>query len=174
MTEDKSKCADCLGTGWVGDKGPGIEGNSEYHECHCVRGQERRQATAHADHWSDCWRNEGHHNCAIARVVALQVKLDEWERLIGAEMPDDFKDWHANLKEEHPFVAAGVLKQRQVAKEELVDALDKALDRAERAEAAVERVRETCSTQGYGLQRFSGSNVVAVDRVLDSLTEEGE
>ena len=29
------KCDDCHDTGWVGDNGPGRNGNSEYHECHC-------------------------------------------------------------------------------------------------------------------------------------------
>jgi hypothetical protein len=31
----KEKCEDCRGTGWYGDNGPGIIGNSEFHECEC-------------------------------------------------------------------------------------------------------------------------------------------
>jgi len=31
----KYKCEDCHDTGWVGDNGPGMKGNSEYHECEC-------------------------------------------------------------------------------------------------------------------------------------------
>jgi hypothetical protein len=29
-------CPDCEGTGWCGDNGPGIKGNSEYNRCDCT------------------------------------------------------------------------------------------------------------------------------------------
>ena len=33
--EKKNVCEDCAGTGWVGDNGPGIAGNSEFVRCDC-------------------------------------------------------------------------------------------------------------------------------------------
>ena len=33
----KPDCPDCLGSGWGGDNGPGIQGNTEYAPCDCTR-----------------------------------------------------------------------------------------------------------------------------------------
>jgi len=33
------KCEDCLDTGWVGDNGPGKNGNNEYMPCDCEKGK---------------------------------------------------------------------------------------------------------------------------------------
>jgi len=32
-------CEDCAGTGWYGDNGPGIIGNSEFVRCDCGEGE---------------------------------------------------------------------------------------------------------------------------------------
>ena len=37
------KCDDCHDTGWVGDNGPGRNGNSEYHECGCGSDQKYKR-----------------------------------------------------------------------------------------------------------------------------------
>ena len=35
LNQDKATCAECDGTGWVGDNGPGIKGNTEIDPCGC-------------------------------------------------------------------------------------------------------------------------------------------
>lgn len=43
MNEKKYNCKSCNDTGWYGDNGPGIKGNSEYMPCdQCDRGKDRK------------------------------------------------------------------------------------------------------------------------------------
>jgi hypothetical protein len=38
-TPDAPTCPECKGTGWYGDNGPGIIGNSEFVRCECGTGE---------------------------------------------------------------------------------------------------------------------------------------
>ncbi len=38
----EQKCEACAGTGWYGDNGPGIRGNSEYVRCDCGTGENEK------------------------------------------------------------------------------------------------------------------------------------
>jgi hypothetical protein len=36
-------------------------------------------------HWEGCWRDHGHHDCAISRVLILLDALDEFKRVRATE-----------------------------------------------------------------------------------------
>lgn len=82
-------------------------------------------------HWDDCWRERGHHNCAVARVErleaerdALREQVDEWDgvrehvrfladateanSVVEAYERDgvDFKDIDGHLQRDKEVVAA--------------------------------------------------------------------
>ena len=42
VRRDVGHCEDCAGTGWYGDDGPGIVGNSEFVRCDCGTGEKCR------------------------------------------------------------------------------------------------------------------------------------
>jgi len=56
-------------------------------------------------HWEDCWRDQGHHDCAVALVERLRAEVEcltaENEKLFGTV--DDVATWRktCHLQDEH-------------------------------------------------------------------------
>lgn len=67
------------------------------------------------------------------RAEKAEARVAEYERLLSAEMPEDFKDWWKNSKAEWPLVAATALRMRR--------------QRAEEAEARVAELERLLKTE---------------------------
>lgn len=85
--------------------------------------------------WDNYLDERERREVAEAKLAEAEKKLALWERLIGAEMPPDYKDWHQNSKAEWPDVAAASLRSRKA------DA-DLAWDTVAKLGAEVERLRD--------------------------------
>ena len=80
------------------------------------RGQEDEQfvhAEAVNGHCPDC------EPLYLAPPNAEARERERWETAIGAVMPPDFKDWHANSPSERPSVAAWVISNLREREDEL-------------------------------------------------------
>lgn len=75
-----------------------------------------------------------------AKLAEAEKKLALWERLIGAEMPPDYKDWHQNSKAEWPDVAAASLRSRKADADLAWDTVAKLGAEVERLEGLLAKV----------------------------------
>lgn len=99
----------------------------------------------------------------VAENDQLKAKLAEWERLIGAEMPSDYKDWHQNSKAEWPDVAAASLRSRKA------DA-DLAWDTVAKLGAEVERLSKMCCVCEGDCCRLAKERKVEIEQWREALS----
>lgn len=100
---------------------------------------------------------------AEAKLAEAEKKLALWERLIGAEMPPDYKDWHQNSKAEWPDVAAASLRSRKA------DA-DLAWDTVAKLGAEVERLSKMCCVCEGDCCRLAKERKVEIEQWREALS----
>lgn len=92
-------------------------------------------------HWRGC--ETAHDVCLIAKLAAeltelrsVVKRLERYDQMLTEAMPEDYKDWHQNSREEWPLIASLTIKnlrnQNDWAHEELT-----------KAHAEIERLRDT-------------------------------
>lgn len=81
------------------------------------------------------------------RIVELEQQLRLWIDTIGAEIPEDCKDYHDNADAEKPIVAAGIMRRR---KEDIAE-LEQQIQQAEK--------------RGYELAQWIDDHVAGVNEL---------